>query len=147
MVTVYQIDRLGGLQEKLRWTVPGPADLCIGQYRAVVRDIATCVIRDEVLMKPERAERQRAEHEHDEAAERVRDSLLREEKEREIKHKGEEKKMSKKKANQKMKKERRGRKRSVFVRRRKPRREEEDDRRQTKTAEEQEKKCDGKQKN
>ena len=39
-----------GLPEELR-LVTGPADLCVGQYHQVVRDIATCMIRDEAVRK------------------------------------------------------------------------------------------------
>ena len=36
------------LKEELR-QVTGPADQCVGQYHEVVRDIAICMIRDEMF--------------------------------------------------------------------------------------------------
>ena len=92
-----------GLKEELR-QVTGPADQCVGQYHEVVRDIAICMIRDEMLNKAKEVEMERKEREQEEQAQRAQEALLKDAEESEANRREEEKK-AKKRAKEKERKE------------------------------------------
>jgi len=93
-----------GLQDELH-IVTGPSDQCVGQYHEVVRDIAVCMIRDEMIKKAQDAELARAKREQEEEAKRAQEDLLKDEEEMELNKKRDEEKKAKKKAKEKEKKE------------------------------------------
>ena len=93
-----------GLKEELR-LVTGPADQCVGQYHDVVRDIAICMIREEMLNKAKEVEMERKKREQEEQAQRAQEDLLKNEEESEATRRREEEKKAKKKAKEREKKE------------------------------------------
>jgi actin-related protein len=93
-----------GLKEELR-LVTGPADQCVGQYHEVVRDIAICMIREEMLNKAKEVEMERKKREQEEQAQRAQEDLLKNEEESEAIRRREEEKKAKKKAKEREKKE------------------------------------------
>jgi len=93
-----------GLKEELR-LVTGPADQCVGQYHEVVRDIAICMIREEMLNKAKEVEMERKKREQEEQAQRAQEDLLKNEEESEATRRREEEKKTKEKAKQREKKE------------------------------------------
>ena len=100
----HETQKFKGLQEELR-AVTGPADQCVGQYHEVVRDIAICMIREEMLNKAKKAEQERTKREQEEEAKRAQEDLLKDEEEMENRKRTEEEKKAKKKAKEREKKE------------------------------------------
>ena len=93
-----------GLEEELR-LMARQTDQCAWQYHAMVRDLAICMIREEVLEKANDAEAERRKRELEEEAIRMQADLLQSEEEAKLSKRREEEKKAKKRAKEKERKE------------------------------------------